>query len=109
MADYVRNQVLATETFDVVGTRPIRPDGTDKVTGAAQYGADIRIARLLYGKVLRSPHAHAHIRSIDTTEAEAHPGVRAVVTASDLPAAADRVIDTGEGAVNLRYLSANIL
>ena len=81
---------MATKTeapakkYKVVGTRPIRHDGTDKVTGRAKYGADISLPGLLHGKVLRSPHAHAIIKSIDTSKAEAHPEVRAVVTAADL-------------------------
>src|SRR5687767_5346562 len=103
------NVVLSTQEFDVVGTRPVRHDGVDKVTGRAVYGADIRPNGLLHGKVLRSPHAHARIKKVDTSRAEAHPGVRAVVTAKDLPEAADRVQDLGEGAINLRYLKDNIL
>jgi xanthine dehydrogenase molybdenum-binding subunit len=73
--------------YKVVGTRPIRPDGVDKVTGRAEYGADVRPAGLLYGKVLRSPHAHARILRIDTSKAEAMPGVRAIVTSTDFPPA----------------------
>jgi len=79
-----------------VGTRPIRHDGLDKVTGHARYGADIHLPGLLYGKVLRSPHAHARIRAIDTRKAEALPGVKAVATAKDFPIIADRVIDLAE-------------
>jgi CO/xanthine dehydrogenase Mo-binding subunit len=63
-----------TESFQVIGTRPIRHDGTDKVTGRALYGADVNLAGLLHGRVLRSPHAHALIRRIDTRRAEALPG-----------------------------------
>ena len=70
--------------YKVVGTRPIRHDGVDKVTGKALYGADIQLPGLLHGAVLRSPHPHARIKSIDTTRAEAHPEVRAVATAKDL-------------------------
>ena len=81
------NQVLSEVDYRVVGKRPIRPDGVDKVTGRAQYGADVYPAGLLHGKVLRSPHAHARILSIDTSKAEAHPGVSAVVTGSDFPLA----------------------
>ena len=95
--------------YQVVGTRPIRHDGLDKVTGRALYGADIQMPGLLHGRVLRSPHAHARIKSIDTSRAEALSGVRAVVTAKDIPAAADRVEDLGEGAVNRRHLSDNVL
>ena len=71
--------------FNVVGTRPIRHDGLDKVTGRARYGADIDMPEMLHAKVLRSPHAHARIRSINTSKAEALSGVRAVATAKDFP------------------------
>jgi len=63
--------------YHVIGTRPIRHDGVDKVTGRAKYGADIRLSGLLYGVVLRSPHAHARIKSVDVSQAAALPGVRA--------------------------------
>lgn len=69
--------------FKVVGTRPPRPDGIDKVTGRAMYGADATAPGMLMGSILRSPHAHARIKSIDTSEAEALSGVKAVVTAKD--------------------------
>jgi len=69
-----------------VGTRSIRPDGFDKVTGRARFGADMKMNGMLHGHVLRSPHAHAVIVSIDTTEAERMPGVRAVITRDDFPA-----------------------
>ncbi|MCH9035860.1 MAG: xanthine dehydrogenase family protein molybdopterin-binding subunit, partial [Chloroflexi bacterium] len=91
--EYEPNVVLATKKFDVVGTRPIRHDGADKVTGRALYGADFDAAGLFHGKILRSPHAHARIRSIDTTRAEALPGVKAVATARDFPGAGDEVVD----------------
>ena len=61
-----------------VGTRPIRPDGVDKVTGRARFGADLYLPNMLFGKVLRSPHAHARIRSINTDKAAALPGVLGV-------------------------------
>ena len=79
------NIVLSNTDFKVVGTRPVRHDGTDKVTGRAKYGADFDSAGTLFCKVLRSPHAHARIKSIDTSEAEAAQGVRAVVTGQDMP------------------------
>ena len=107
--DYERNMVLSTKEYDVIGTRPIRHDGADKVTGRARYGADFQAADLLHGKILRSPHAHARIRSIDTSKAEAHPGVMAVVTGKDLPVTEDMVIDLGEGATSLKYLRSNVL
>ena len=68
-----------------VGKRTIRPDGVDKVTGRAAYGADYSMPGMLYGKVLRSPHAHARIVKIDTSKAEALKGVKAVITAADWP------------------------
>jgi CO/xanthine dehydrogenase Mo-binding subunit len=95
--------------YKVIGTRPIRHDGVDKVTGRAKYGADVHPTGLLYGVVLRSPHAHAKIRSIDVSRAAALPGVRAVVTHKDLREPGDQIVDLGEGAVNLRHLSNNIL
>src|SRR5438093_1464195 len=95
--------------FTVVGTRPIRHDGLDKVTGHARYGADVHLPGLLHGKVLRSPHAHARIRAIDTRHAEALPGVKAVATARDFPIIADRVIDLAEVQGNVRLMAENIL
>jgi CO/xanthine dehydrogenase Mo-binding subunit len=71
--------------FKSVGTRPVRPDGVDKVTGRARYGADFNMPGQLVGRILRSPHAHASIRKIDTSKAEALRGVKAVITAADLP------------------------
>jgi CO/xanthine dehydrogenase Mo-binding subunit len=96
-------------TYSVIGTRPIRPDGVEKVTGKAQYGADIHLPGLIHAKILRSPHAHARILSIDTSEAEKHPGVLAVVTHRDLPTAADKIEELGESAVNVKEVSDNIL
>ena len=65
--------MVATQEYKVIGTRPIRHDGLDKVTGRAIYGADVKLPDMLYGFVLRSPHAHARIKSIDTSAAEAMP------------------------------------
>ncbi|HYF06152.1 MAG TPA: xanthine dehydrogenase family protein molybdopterin-binding subunit, partial [Acetobacteraceae bacterium] len=67
-----------------IGARTIRPDGAEKVTGRAQYSADYNMPGMIWGKVLRSPHAHARIRSINTAKAEALPGVKAVVTHKDI-------------------------
>src|SRR5215467_16093652 len=75
--------VAAGHVFTVVGTRPLRPDGLDKVTGRAKFGADATAPGMLIGKILRSPHAHARIRSIDASKALALPGVKAVVTRDD--------------------------
>ncbi len=69
--------------FKSIGTRPLRPDGLDKVTGKARFGADVSAPGMLHGVILRSPHAHALIKSIDTSKAEAAEGVHAVVTRAD--------------------------
>ena len=69
----------------IVGTSPVKHDGIDKVTGRAKFGADLFLPGMLVGKILRSPHPHANIRSIDTAAAEALPGVKAVVTRVDFP------------------------
>jgi CO/xanthine dehydrogenase Mo-binding subunit len=69
----------------IVGTSPVKHDGIDKVTGRAKFGADLFLPGMLVGKILRSPHPHANIRSIDTSAAEALPGVKAVVTRADFP------------------------
>ncbi len=99
----------ATVALKVVGTRPIRPDGADKVTGKATYGADFALPGMLAGRILRSPHAHARIVSIDTRAARALLGVKAVVTAADLPDLASEEIEGGESATNLRDVSLNVL
>jgi CO/xanthine dehydrogenase Mo-binding subunit len=99
----------ADRSYKVIGTRPIRHDGVDKVTGRAVYGNDVQLPGLLHGRVLRSPHAHARIRSIDTREAAALPGVLAVVTSADLEAHEEKMAELGEGSVNLKYLTENVL
>jgi xanthine dehydrogenase molybdenum-binding subunit len=97
------------QSYRVIGTRPVRHDGVDKVTGRAKYGADYIFPGMLYGKVLRSPYAHANIKSIKIDKALALPGVKAVITADDLPALADKMEQAGEMAINMNQLSANIL
>src|SRR5882672_11682640 len=99
----------ATAEYKVIGTRPVRPDGADKVTGRAVYGGDMRLTGMLHGKVLRSPHAHARIKSINTARAEALPGVKAVITVQDFPVAEDRMANLGEMAVNVKLLSNNVI
>jgi CO/xanthine dehydrogenase Mo-binding subunit len=95
--------------FRWVGTRPIRHDGVDKVTGRASFGADLSLPDMLVGRVLRSPHAHATIRRIDVSKALALPGVKAVATAADLPELEAKDPGLGEGATNFRDLSRNVL
>ena len=103
------NIVLSEVEYNVVGKRHVRPDGVDKVTGRAQYGADVQLAGLLQGKVLRSPHAHARIKSIDTSAAEAFPGVYAVVTAADLPFASLSREELGGEFQRLKFASNHVL
>jgi CO/xanthine dehydrogenase Mo-binding subunit len=74
--------------YKYVGTRPVRHDGLEKVTGRARFAADLNLPGQLHGIVVRSPHAHARITSIDTSEAEAMGGVKAVITGEDFPAVA---------------------
>jgi CO/xanthine dehydrogenase Mo-binding subunit len=93
----------------VVGTRPIRPDGVDKVTGRAVFAADTRASGMLWGKILRSPHAHARIVSIDTSKAAALKGVHAVVTSADFPNIPSEEAFVGEGPMNFRDLSWNVM
>lgn len=69
--------------FKVIGSTPDRPDGLDKVTGRARYGADISMTGMLHGVAVRSPHAHARIIKIDATKALALDGVKAVITRAD--------------------------
>jgi xanthine dehydrogenase molybdenum-binding subunit len=95
--------------FRIIGTRPIRHDGIDKVTGQAKYGADIHVAGMLHGKVLRSPHAHARILRIDASRAAALPGVKAIVTGADMPEIAPGYEMAGEMPVSFRDLSENVL
>jgi CO/xanthine dehydrogenase Mo-binding subunit len=100
---------MSDATFQVIGTRPVRHDGIDKVTGRALYGADVQPAGLLFGRILRSPHAHARIRGIDASRARALPGVEAVVTSAEFPDPGNKIAELGEGAINVRHLSANCL
>jgi CO/xanthine dehydrogenase Mo-binding subunit len=95
--------------YKVIGTRPIRHDGADKVTGRAKYGADYTFPGMLHGKVLRSPHAHAIIKSINYDKALKIPGVKAIITHKDLPSVADKLEQAGEMAINPHHLSLNIL
>ena len=79
-----------------IGQRTIRPDGADKVTGRAAFAADTTMPGMIWGKVLRSPHPHARIISIDTSKAEALPGVKAVVTREDFADQPSEFVPAGE-------------
>jgi CO/xanthine dehydrogenase Mo-binding subunit len=97
------------EHFDYVGTRPIRPDGLDKVTGRARFGADLAMAGQLVGKVLRSPHAHARIIKIDTSAAAALDGVKAIVTSADFKDQKSEFALGAEMLVNYRDIQRNVM
>ena len=92
-----------------IGTRPVRPDGVDKVTGRARFGADVHLPGMLVGKVLRSPHAHARIRSIDVSAALALPGVKAVITRDDFDDLPSVFVPAGEMQVNYRDVVRNVM
>src|SRR6266566_2492819 len=95
--------------FKWVGTRPVRPDGVPKVTGLAQYGADLAMPGMLVGRILRSPHAHARIRAIDTAKAGALPGVKAVVTSPDFPEQKFEYVGPERVAQNFWHMTRNIM
>jgi CO/xanthine dehydrogenase Mo-binding subunit len=92
-----------------IGQRTIRPDGMDKVTGRAQFAADTSMPGMIWGKILRSPHPHARIKSINTAKAEALPGVKAVVTSKDV---VDFPIEKGAlmlGIQDMRWMCRNVM
>jgi len=91
-----------------IGQRTIRPDGADKVTGRAAFAADTTMPGMIWGKVKRSPHPHARIKSIDTSKAEALPGVKAVVTARDV---VDFPVDKSVmlGIQDMRWMCRNVM
>lgn len=95
--------------FRHIGTRPVRPDGLDKVTGRANFGADFSLPGMLHGRILRSPHAHARIRGIDTSPALAIAGVKAVVTGDDFPGVEPGDIEGGEGAGDYKDMAENVM
>src|SRR5215472_13448474 len=92
-----------------IGQRTIRPDGVDKVTGRAAFAADTTMPGMIWGKILRSPHPHARIKSINTAKAEALPGVKAVVTSRDI---VDFPIEKGAvmlGIQDMRWMCRNVM
>ena len=95
--------------FNFIGQRTIRPDGHDKVTGKANYAADLALPGMIWGKILRSPHAHAKILKLDTSRAEAMSGVMSVATFDDLPSVSNEAIQSGEGAIDSLDLGRNVL
>ncbi|MDR2856343.1 MAG: xanthine dehydrogenase family protein molybdopterin-binding subunit [Novosphingobium sp.] len=99
------NAPAEKKLFRLVGTRPIRPDGIEKVTGKAIYGPDFVAPNMLQGAILRSPHPHARIRGIDTSKAEVLPGVKAIVTGADFPELDSAMVAGGEAPANIKYMA----
>ena len=97
------------QDYKYIGRRVVRPDGVDKVTGRANFGADFALPGMLYAKVLRSPHAHARIKKIDVGAAAAMEGVYAVVTGADFPKVGSEEITGGEGAGDFADLASNVM
>ena len=95
--------------YRLIGTRPVRPDGVPKVTGTAKFGSDYSLPGMLHGRVLRSPHAHARIRSIDTSKAAALKGVKAIVTGADFPDHEFAYIGPERVAVNFWHITRNTI
>ncbi len=92
-----------------IGKRTPRPDGADKVTGRAAYAADATMPGMLWGKVLRSPHPHARIKSINTARAEKLAGVKVVITAKDI---IDFPVEKGAvmlGIQDMRWMCRNVM
>src|SRR5947199_6489149 len=100
---------MPKELQKVVGTRPIRPDGVDKVTGRANFGADMVMPGMLWGKIKRSPHAHARIVAINYDKALKLPGVKAVITRADFLDVPPERAHIGAAPHNLRDLSLNCM
>ena len=91
--------------YKAIGTRPVRPDGVDKVTGRANFGADMNLPNMIYGRVLRSPHAHARIKRVDVSRALAMDGVYAAVSGTDFPAPPSGATGSGD----IGHLAANVM
>ena len=98
-----------SQQFNWIGKRPIRPDGVEKVTGAALYGADLNLPGMLVGKVLRSPHAHARILGIDISKAEALAGVKAVITSADILDQPDSYAGPARVQQNMHHITRNVM
>ena len=95
--------------FNWIGTRPVCPNGVDKVTDRAKCGADFAFTNMSVGKVLRSQHAHAQIKSIDTSAATAMGGAKSVITVEDLPDHDFAYIGPERVAVNFYHVTRNVL
>ena len=95
--------------YKQIGSRPVRPDGVDKVTGRAEFGGDVSLPGMIVGKILRSTHAHARIKSIDTTGALVIPGVHAVITGEDFPGGGISGEIDGEGGGSISDQAKNVM
>ncbi|HBA35747.1 MAG TPA: oxidoreductase, partial [Gammaproteobacteria bacterium] len=100
----------AKTTYKWIGSSPVRPDGVDKVTGRANFGADHSEPGMIYGKVLRSPIAHGRIQSIDLAPALQIPGVLAAMCGDDFPDAdAIQGMSSGESPADMRDIARNVM
>ena len=95
--------------YKQIGSRPIRPDGVDKVTGRARFGADLVLPNMIYGKVLRSPHAHARIKSVDVSGALAMDGVKGAISGADFPGGIAGGEVAGEGGGSIDDVAKNVM
>lgn len=95
--------------YKQIGSRPIRPDGVDKVTGRARFGADLVLPNMIYGKVLRSPHAHARIKSVDLSGALAMDGVKGAISGADFPGGTAGGEVAGEGGGTIDDVAKNVM
>lgn len=95
--------------YKQIGSRPIRPDGVDKVTGRARFGADLVLPNMVFGKVLRSPHAHARIKSVDVSGALAMEGVLAAISGADFPGGIAGGEVAGEGGGTIDDVAKNVM
>ena len=102
-------QTNLERALKIVGSRPARPDGVDKVTGRALFGADKSLPNMLVGRVLRSPYAHAKIISIDTSKAEKLEGVKAIITSADFEDFPSEFVPNGEMVVNMKDITRNVM
>jgi xanthine dehydrogenase molybdenum-binding subunit len=98
-----------SQPYHVIGSCPLRPEDAEKVTGQTLYGEDFRLTGMLYGSVLRSPHAHARILAIDTHQAEILRGVKAIITGADLPRMKEEPTSGSESESEQRFQRDNIL
>ena len=100
------NEIKPTSSIGI--PKPL-VDGPEKVTGKARYSADFIPSDCLVGRIFRSPVSHAEIMEVDISDALSLPGVKAVITGTDLPETGDAIVDLGEGPARLKYMADNVL